>query len=203
MTTPAPDERTRYSSRRADALAVQAWPQFGPECRRLLDSVGQVIHPESGEKLWAAGDRYDLYLVLAGAIGLVDQRDTRIAVVVETGDFVGELGMLMAQPAFLGGIAMENSTLLRVPADDVHRLVTTSVELGDVVLSAFDARRRLLTQWGEGGLLIAGDDDHDLRRLQEFAERNHVPYRTVLRADPTSGPRFRRHAHSRRPERRW
>jgi thioredoxin reductase (NADPH) len=64
--------------------------------------------------------------------------------------------------------------------------VATSAELGDVLLSALDARRRLLTRWGEGGLVLAGDDDHDLHRLQEFAERNHVPYRTVFRSDTSA-----------------
>jgi thioredoxin reductase (NADPH) len=39
---------------------------------------------------------------------------------------------------------------------------------------------------GEGGLALAGDDDRDMHRLQEFAERNHVPYRTVLRSDPSA-----------------
>jgi thioredoxin reductase (NADPH) len=58
--------------------------------------------------------------------------------------------------------------------------------LSDVLLTAFDARRRLLTQLGEGGLILAGDDDRDMHRLQEFAERNHVPYRTVLRSDPSA-----------------
>jgi hypothetical protein len=32
-------------------------------------------------------------------------------------------------------------------------------------------------------LVLAGDDDRDLHRLQEFAERNQLPYRTVLRSD--------------------
>ena len=36
---------------------------------------------------------------------------------------------------------------------------------------------------GEGGLVLAGDDDRDLHRLQEFAERNQLSYRTVLRSD--------------------
>jgi thioredoxin reductase (NADPH) len=64
--------------------------------------------------------------------------------------------------------------------------MATSTELSDVLLSAFDARRRLLTRWGEGGLVLAGDDDGDMHRLREFAERNHVPYRTVLRSDPSA-----------------
>ena len=185
-TTPAADERTRYSSQRADAVDDQAWPEFGEQVRGLLESVGQVIRPEAGEVLWDAGDGYDLHLVLAGGIGLVDRRDDRVVFVVEAGDFVGELGMLMGQPAFLAGVAMPDSVVLRVPIEDLRRLVATSVELGDVLLSAFDARRRLLTRIGEGGLVLAGDDDRDLHRLQEFAERNHVPYRTVLRSNPVA-----------------
>jgi len=156
---------------------------FGEPVRRLLESVGEVIRPEPGEVLWEAGDAYDLYVVVAGGVCLVDRRDDRVVFVVEPGDFVGELGMLMGQPAFLAGTALAESTLLRVPIEDLRRLVATSVDLGDVMLSAFDARRRLLTRLGEGGLVLAGDDDLDLHRLQEFAERNHVPYRTVLRSD--------------------
>jgi thioredoxin reductase (NADPH) len=183
---PSPDERTRYSSRRADQLETQAWPVFGAEGRALLEAVGDVIRTQPGELLWDAGDAYDLYLVLTGGVCLVDRRDDRVAFVVEAGDFVGEVGMLMRQPAFLAGVAMAHTTVLRVRVEDLSRLVATSAEVGDVLLSAFDARRRLLTRWGEGGLVLVGDDDRDLHRLQEFAERNHLPYRTVFRSDPSA-----------------
>jgi thioredoxin reductase (NADPH) len=166
-----------------DQLEVQAWPEFDEEGRRLLESVGDVIRPEPGELLWDEGEAYDLNLVLAGGVLLLDRRDGRVSFVVEAGDFVGELGMLMGQPAFLAGVAMADTALLRVRVDDLTRLMATSTELSDVLLSAFDARRRLLSRWGEGGLVFAGDDDRDMHRLQEFAERNHVPYRTVLRSD--------------------
>ena len=183
---PTPDERTRYSSQREGQLDDQAWPTFDEECRRLLESVGDVIRPKAGELLWDAGDAYDLYLVLAGGVSLLDRRDDRVVIVVEAGDFVGELGMLMRQPAFLAGVALAHSTLLRVRVEDLSRLVATSAELGDVMLTAFDARRRMLSRWGEGGLVLAGDDDPDLHRLREFAERNHIPYRTVLRSDSSA-----------------
>ena len=165
---------------------MEAWPEFDDEGRGLLESAGDVIRPGPGELLWDAGDAYDLHLVLAGGICLVDRRGDRVSFVVEAGDFVGELGMLMGQPAFLAGVAMADTTLLRVRIEDLHRLLATSTELSDVLLAAFDARRRLLTRWGEGGLVLAGDDDRDMHRLQEFAERNHVPYRTVLRSDPSA-----------------
>ena len=183
---PTPDKRTGYSSRRADQVEEAAWPVFDEEGRGLLESVGDVIRPGRGELLWDAGDPYDLYLVCTGELHLIDRRDGRVSFVVEAGDFVGELGMLMGQPAFLAGIAAARCTLLRVRIADLRRLMATSTELSDVLLSAFDARRRVLTRLGEGGLVLVGDEDRDMHRLREFAERNHVPYRTVLRSHPSA-----------------
>jgi thioredoxin reductase (NADPH) len=183
---PVPDEHTHYSSRRRDDLDAPAWPVFSEHALDLLRSAGDVLHPAPGELLWDAGDQYDLYLVLAGGVLLVDRRDDRVVFVVEEGDFVGELGMLMGQRAFLPGVAMEGTALLRVRVEELRRLVEISGELSDVMLAALDARRRMLTRLQEGGLVLAGDDDRDLHRLQEFAERNQLPYRTVLRSDASA-----------------
>jgi thioredoxin reductase (NADPH) len=183
---PVPDERTHYSSRRQDDVDELAWPVFSQHALDLLRSAGEVLHPAPGELLWDAGDPYDLYLVLAGGVLLLDRRDDRVVFVIEEGDFVGELGMLMGQRAFLPGVAMEGTAVLRVRVEELRRLVEISGELSDVVLFAFDARRRLLKRMGEGGLVLAGDDDRDLHRLQEFAERNQLPYRTVLRSDASA-----------------
>jgi thioredoxin reductase (NADPH) len=156
---------------------------FSEQVLDMLRSAGELLHPEPGELLWDAGDPYDLTLVLAGGVLLVDRRDDRVVFVIEEGDFVGELGMLMGQRAFLPGVAMEGTELLRVRVGELRKLVEISGELSDVLLSALDARRGLLTRLGEGGLVLAGDDDRDLHRLRDFAERNQLPYRTVLRSD--------------------
>jgi len=183
---PAPDARTIYSSHRHDGVDTLAWPVFSEQALDMLESAGEVLHPGPGELLWDAGDPYDLHLVLAGGVLLLDRRDDRVVFVIEAGDFVGELGMLMGQRAFLPGVAMEGTELLRVRVEELRKLVEISGELSDVLLSAFDARRGLLNKIGEGGLVLAGDDDRDLHRLQDFAERNQLPYRTVLRSDPSA-----------------
>ncbi|WP_433064901.1 FAD-dependent oxidoreductase [Dactylosporangium sp. CS-033363] len=181
---PVPDARTIYSSRRDDGVGDDlAWPVLSEHVMGLLRTAGATLHPRPGELLWDAGDPYDLNLVLTGGVLLVDRRDDRVVFVVEAGDFVGELGMLMGQRAFLPGIAMPGTTLLRVPVGELRRLVEISGEFSDVLLTALDARRRLLTRLGEGGLVLAGDDDRDLHQLRDFAERNQIPYRTVLRTD--------------------
>src|SRR3954447_23606412 len=116
---PVPDEQTRYSSRRQDEVDALAWPVFSEQALDLLRSAGEVLDPEPGEVLWEAGDPYDLYLVLSGGVLLVDRRDDRVVFVVEEGDFVGELGMLMGQRAFLPGVAMDGTAVLRVPLQEV------------------------------------------------------------------------------------
>ncbi len=182
-TVPVPDDRTIYSSdlRHDDTTA---WPVFSDQAMAMLRSVGEVLRPESGEVLWDAGDPYDLNLVVSGGVLLIDRRDERVVFVIEAGDFVGELGMLMGQRAFLPGVATDGTELLRVSVEQLRRLVEISGELSDVLLSALDARRDLLKRMGEGGLVLAGDEnDRDLHRLKDFAERNQLPYRTVLRSD--------------------
>ncbi len=183
---PAPDERTIYSSRLHGGVDALAWPVFSESALEMLRSAGEVLHPEPDELLWEAGDPYDLNLVLTGGVLLLDRRDDRVVFVIEEGDFVGELGMLMGQRAFLPGVAMERTTLLRVRVEALRGLVEISGELSDVLLAALDARRSLLTRLGEGGLVIAGDDDRDLHRLRDFADRNQIPSRTVLRSDTTA-----------------
>ncbi|MFP3466402.1 FAD-dependent oxidoreductase [Leifsonia sp. SIMBA_070] len=183
-TSPSPDDRTFFSSRRELPLDAASWPELGVEVRTLLFSAGDVVRPDEHEVLWEAGAGYDLYLVLNGGIHLIDRRDSRVVFVVEAGDFVGELGMLMGQPAFLAGSAMPGSVLLRVRIAEVKRLMAASSLLSDFLMAAFEARRRLLVQRGEGGLVLAGDEgDPDLRRMRAFVERNDLPYRMVPRAD--------------------
>jgi thioredoxin reductase (NADPH) len=185
MSIPEPDERTIYSHRQ-HGVDRSAWPVLSQHVLDMLRSAGEELHPAPGELLWDAGDPYDLTLVLAGGVLLIDRRDDRVVFVIEEGDFVGELGMLMGQRAFLPGVAMAGTMLLRVRVEELRKLVEISGELSDVLLGALDARRGLLTRIGEGGLVLAGDDDRDLHRLQDFAERNQLPYRTVLRSEPSA-----------------
>ena len=82
--TPAPDERTIYSHRQ-HAVDPLAWPVFSEHVLHMLRSAGEVLRPEPGELLWDAGDPYDLTLVLAGGVLLVDRRDDRVVFVIEEG----------------------------------------------------------------------------------------------------------------------
>lgn len=114
---------TLYSSRGRAEVDQLAWPVLNEHLLSLLRSSGEELRPEPGEMLWDAGDPQDLYLVLAGGLLLVDRREDRVVFVVEQGDFVGELGMFMGQRAFFQGVATKGAVVLKVPIEQLRRLV--------------------------------------------------------------------------------
>ncbi len=92
--------------------------------------------------------------------------------------------MLMGQKTFFAGIACTECAVIVVPQDTLRTLIATVPEVSDVIITAFAARRRLLMEWGEGGLVIVGDEgDKTAMRLLEFASRSQIPHRWVDRKD--------------------
>jgi thioredoxin reductase (NADPH) len=59
------------------------------------------------------------------------------------------------------------------------RLMAAVPELSDIIITVFAARRRLLIDMRATGLtLIGADQDMDVRRVEEFAGRNRIPFRS-------------------------
>ncbi len=151
-----------------------------------LREAGQTKHLEKGHVLFEIDqDGYDFVYIIEGTVQIVDRRTDQPVAQVEAGHFVGELGMLMGQRTFLAGVVAAAGRYVVVPVPELRRLMDTVPEIGDVIMSAFAARRRLLIERGEGGLVIVGhESDSTALRLREFAQRNQVPHRWVDRDDP-------------------
>ncbi|MEM1453280.1 MAG: FAD-dependent oxidoreductase [Planctomycetota bacterium] len=177
--------RTTRVSIPTSELEAAAWPVLGPELVEQLAAAGERLETRRGDVLFDVGQRgYDFFYIERGAFEAVDRTDDRVVVRLEEGNFAGELGMLMGQRAFLAGIVAEPGTVLRVAHDDLEQLIHMVPELGDAVVTAYAARRRLLMNWGEGGLILVGDeDDGTALRLREFAGRSRLPHRWVARDD--------------------
>ncbi len=180
-----PVTETRTSLNPRTALERTAWPEVDPS---FLDAIS--AHAE--ERTFADGDvvfevgqpTYDFLYIEQGAVDVLDRADGRAVVSLEAGTFLGELGMLMGQGAFMAGIARGGLKARVVPRDVFTELVATVPAIGDVVIPAFIARRRLLVDWHEGGLIIAGSmQDRRTVRLLEFVERSGIPHRWCELAD--------------------
>ncbi len=180
-------QQVRTSEPKGDIERV-AWPQLAPDLIERFRQHGESRTLAAGDVLFDIGqDSYDFVYLEEGNVEIIDRANDRLVLRIEAGNFIGELGMLMGQKTFLAGVAGKESRVITVPLQRLKDLIATVPEVGDVVVTAFAARRRLLMEWSEGGLVIMGeDDDRAALRLLEFANRSQIPHRWVDRADTSA-----------------
>lgn len=169
-------------------LRARAFPKLTEEQIDLLRAFGEVRQTHAGEVLFELGDRdYPLVVVLAGSTEIIDrsERVDRIVNVGEPGDFHGELGLLTGQTAFAACVVREPGEVLVVPQAAVREVIAMIPALSDILVIAFEARRRILMGSAASSLTIIGPEESPtVLRLQEFAARNRIPHRWLAPDDP-------------------
>ncbi|MCP2636596.1 FAD-dependent oxidoreductase [Microbacterium sp. HD4P20] len=151
-----------------------------------LRGFGVADTVAAGDYLFRSGDRdYDLILVEEGQVEVV--RDSLFwieeAVLDRVGprSFVGELGLLNGQGAFLSARATEPTRVLRVSRTELRRLMGEDDDLCDLVLHALWARREELRR-GPAALtlkFVGERSSRDFLALQRFAERLDLVHKSV------------------------
>src|SRR5256714_4393811 len=147
----------------------------------VLRRYGSEHDVEAGEVLFADGDEtYDLIVVLDGEVEIVEGygQPSEVAI-VEYGplEFLGEIGMLTGQRAYLSAVARTPGRVLRVPVDQVRLIMTQEASLSELILRAFLLRHARLTHRGAGLTLVGSRFDPDTRRLLEVLARNRLSSR--------------------------
>lgn len=145
---------------------------------KRLCSFGTPHDVAAGEYIFRSGDRdYDLILIESGTVEVVRDSLWWIdeAVIASMGprSFVGELGLLNGQGAFLSARMTAPGRVLRVTRADLRRLMAEDDELCDLVLHALWARRESLRK-GPAALtlkLVGPASSRDFLALRRFAER--------------------------------
>ncbi|WP_100809823.1 MULTISPECIES: FAD-dependent oxidoreductase [unclassified Microbacterium] len=150
--------------------------------KRML-TYGTPQKTEVGDYVFRSGDaEYDLILVDTGEVEVV--RDAlgwmEEVVIAPMGphSFVGELGLLNGQGAFLSARVTRGGTVYRVPRSALRRLMAEDDELCDIVLHALWARREHLRR-GPAALtlkLVGAGSSPELMALRRFAERLDLVY---------------------------
>jgi len=169
----------RTSEDTDNPLYVEAWPEITDSLLEIIMREGAEQKLDHGEIYFTTGEEsYGFAYVKSGAIHIIDNEDEHTIVSIEAGQFVGELGLLMGQKVFLAGVAYGATTIVKIDHERLVHLIKTLPEFGEIVVRAFAARRRLLMEWGEGGLSLYGQD-HNVRYLKliQFLERNHIPFK--------------------------
>lgn len=91
------------------------------------------------------------------------------------GQFLGEIGLLTGQRAFLGAAARTDGRVVRVPVAGVRKIMAQVPVLSELILRTFLIRHASLTSKGIGLTLIGSRYDADTRRILELLARNRLP----------------------------
>jgi thioredoxin reductase (NADPH) len=158
----------------------EAFPRLSDDLVAPLDAVGERRRITAGEILFDAGDRTSaFYVVLSGRVAIVDAHGTpkeHVLGVHTEHRFVGELSLVTGQPTYTTAVVREDGEVIEVTREQLQAVVGSNQKLGDVLISAFMARRAILIGGGSGLRLIGSHLSPDSRRLREFLTRNRIPH---------------------------
>ena len=165
---------------------IQSPPLTDAQWARLLAFGGEPEDVAAGEHIFRSGDRdYDLILVESGEVEVVRDalRWMGEEVLAHMGPrrFVGELGLLNGQGAFLSTRASQDSRIRRVTRTNLRRLMSEDDELSDIVLHALWARREALRKGPAAMTLkfVGATSSSDMLALRRFAERLDLVHKAV------------------------
>ncbi|MDR5701715.1 FAD-dependent oxidoreductase [Agromyces aerolatus] len=143
-----------------------------------LRQYGTAVDTRAGDVLFRSGERWiDLILVETGAVDVVRDAlawidETHIATLGPR-TFVGELGLLNGQRAFLTARVAEPGRVRRVDHESLQRMMAEDDELCDLMLRTLWARREELRRGPAAWTLkiVGSERDRDAVALRRYAER--------------------------------
>src|SRR4051794_34447910 len=169
----------------------RAYPRLGEAQLRALEGWGRRRPVARGEVLVAEGEPERVFhVVLSGRVAVAEGYRTpeqRIVRVHGPGRFLGELGVLTGQPAFVSSVVIDPGQVLEVPAERLRAMASAQPAFGDLLLRALLVRRWLALGEGIGFRIVGSRYSAATRQLREFAARNRLPHRFIdLETDPTA-----------------
>ena len=173
-------------------LRAAAFPTLKPEQLAALAKCPNTKqrHFHDGEFLFEAGQRdYSFFIIKSGQVEIIDKTgDVPKTVVMHgPGQFTGEVAQLTGSPALVSGVARGECDVCEISPDALHQLLNRHLDLADVILQAFIARRQLLRESGEfmGMRVVGSRDSQDTFRVRDFLAKNRIPFTWIdLDSDP-------------------
>ncbi len=181
---------------RTDQIRSTRAPKLREDQIEVLSRYGQVRKAEVGEVLIRAGDTSnDFIVVLEGEVEVIEDfaGEVRTIGVLRAGRFVGDLTMLTGQAVGPSAVMREGGEVLAISREQLKEVVTEELNLSDIILKAFIARRSWGMRTGFGLRIIGSRRSRDATRLREFVARNRLLHVWVeLEEDPGAEALLRR-----------
>ena len=161
---------------------------------------GTPVEATVGDIMFRSGERwYDLILVETGAVEVVRDalawiEETHIATLGPR-SFVGELGLLNGQRAFLTARVSEAGRMHRVDHESLQRMMAEDDELCDLMLRTLWARREELRRGPAAWTLkiVGSSRSGDAAALHRYAERLDLVHTFVDSDDPATASALESH----------
>jgi thioredoxin reductase (NADPH) len=151
-------------------------PHLSESQLATLAEHGEVLTGAVGDVLFQVGDaRYPLIAILEGEAAILGASGREI-IRHGAGGFLGEMNLLSGQTVYLTAVVTQPMRYIAVDRDRLRPLLFDDGPLGDVLLSAFMARREALQQEGVGMEIIGPRSSEPTRQIVEFARRNRLPH---------------------------
>jgi thioredoxin reductase (NADPH) len=145
-----------------------------------LRPYGRTRFAEAGEILFDQGDsNLGVFVVVSGAIEIVNpSAGGEILITVhDRGEFTGEVNLISGRSSLVRGRVNEASELIEIDRNNLHKIVQTDAEIGEIFLRAFILRRAYLIANTPGDIIVVGSaHSSDTLRLKGFLTRNGYPY---------------------------
>lgn len=178
-----------------------AFPTLTDEMIDRLRSYGSEETFPDGAVLFTQGQRQlDMFVVLEGGIDIFlpdSSGDSRIFAHHPPHGFSGELNLLNSQGSLAEARTTGVSRLLRIPRNEIPRLMRAEGDIANIITSATVWRRIGIIAQANSGIILTGHiNDAETIELQRFFVRNSYPHQlaeapaeqTSPSADPLAEP---------------
>lgn len=157
-----------------------AFPCLRPEQIDLLRPLGIERDLVAGDVLIRTGDAtYPLIVVVSGQTEIIETSSGEDRLINRTGPggFNGELGMLTGMRALVDCRVVDAGRGLFLSPVAIAAVIRTIPDIGDVLVTAFAARRLGLMRQAGGALAIVGPENSPRAlALHGYVDRNRVPH---------------------------
>ncbi len=155
------------------------------ERQRFAERAADV-RLEAGEWLIREGEVASFFVLLDGQLRLLKDilgRSKEIAD-YKTGDFFGEIPILLGAPAFVSVQAKSKARMARFDAQHLFELIQTSAACSALILQTMTDRlmsvQRFAAEIPSSRVLLVGTQyDSDCRDIRVFLSANRIPYEWV------------------------
>lgn len=176
-------DTTRVAPLTSTAHASLMFPTLTAAQVARVASHGVTRAITRGDVLIEAGQTdVPFFVVKAGVIEVVRPSgpgDLLVAVLAP-GQFTGDLSMVLDRPALMRVGVAESGEAVQLTRSQMHDLIQTDAEIGEVLMKALIQRRIALVAQGIGDVLLIGSIRSPATlRIREFLTRNGHPFKYV------------------------